>query len=98
MDIRSVRAGSASETTIPFPLQIPGTSAIRTAVGGMALLLFLSAAAAVAADSQQAIGDSGTFFDVSQLDSAPRQISASRPEYPAECRAQGITGTVVIDF
>jgi carboxyl-terminal processing protease len=64
----------------------------------MALLLFLSAAAAVAADSQQAIGDSGTFFDVSQLDSAPRQISASRPEYPAECRAQGITGTVVIDF
>lgn len=62
---------------------------------GALLLLFLPA---LAAESAKAVDDSGNFFDIAQIDSVPRAILMGRPEYPFECRRNGITGTVMVDF
>jgi carboxyl-terminal processing protease len=67
-------------------------SAIRTAVCGALLLLCVPAFASDPAS------DSTAFFDVSQVDRAPRPLLTPHPEYPFECRRKGITGTVTIDF
>jgi len=37
-------------------------------------------------------------FDISKLDQAPRATSQGRPQYPAQLRAAGITGEVLVSF
>ncbi len=89
-----MRAGTVS-ATISIPPKIPGTSAIRATVTGVALLLWLLP---VASASSPTVEKPDPFFDISQLESPPRPLSTTNPIYPEECRRAGVSGTVVVDF
>jgi carboxyl-terminal processing protease len=87
-----------NKAIIPIPLQLQKVSAAWKAVNGAMLLVLLAPRSAVAVDPPQSIELSGRYFDISQVDTAPRALSNIRPHYPTECRRTGITGTVMVDF
>ena len=56
------------------------------------------AAAAMTKTGNGTLTLSGEVFDVTKLDQQPVAKFQARPQYPAELRTAGITGTAVVDF
>lgn len=57
-----------------------------------------AAAAASTAANRLPADTSGTVFDIAALERTPRPVFQARPEYPADQRAKGERGEVVVDF
>jgi TonB family protein len=72
-----------------------------TALTAACLLAVLSVYAGASSDTPATAADksaAGDAYDISKLDVRPKVVSQSRPVYPAELHAKGISGEVLVDF
>jgi RNA polymerase sigma factor (sigma-70 family) len=111
-DLHAQVAGLRQENQQLVALRAENSALARTAVevaemrGDDAALAQLQGEAAtlqrrqqMVARAEQARASSATeVFDLSKLDRVPQPKYQARPAYPAELRAAGVTGSVVVDF